>query len=807
MLPTRAVKLLQIASVWTLVCGDHEFSIPEGCKDKNTKYPLSSVTWSCFVFNWNKMSCWFDIKKLFPHKIDPGESYNITVFYNINYLFSNYLTEVSLSDRCLRKLDFAGEVGDTIFNFTLKSSHSKESLTRVIQFDNKQVVKPDKIKGLQLYRTKSTIYLKWRCPSTHEGMEFRIRYRSEFEKNNNVKDWQERTYIWIMNYSDYLFHFYNDSLPSNCSITLTNLTAFTSYDFIIDVIPRNGTRSGFWSDAFTITVRTDDDIPQAVPEFYPGYYSSVNESYIKIYWKPIPRLKRCGTITNYRVAIKKLDDKESNKEVLIPPTNVSSNILIDHNQINRIELTQMNRKGYPNISDAHIFVFPDYSRPKLPRKFKVQTLNTTSILLTWEISETDNRPFKELSTVTVVWCNGTLPNICFEPIASRIFPLHIESINTSTVIMLGIGNYSDYIYGLSLEAETKEGLLISSGIHWYEDCIYHMNGGPTIRPVIDRILPYNHNTVLVQWKPYNCQQSGAVIGSYLIRFCETEGKVCTGPYQTRNSSTDMHSYVLSDLRNGRCYSIEVGTEHKYEKTNGPWSEPVHYDVPEFQGFQQSGIVAGSVIAGVVAFIVLIIIGVRLLRHKCKKADAETRIDYTVRIIKTTNSTESECLLEKKKTFGDSGFDGSDDSRYNDADDSNVTRLHNFNNDEASSVIDRFVIDKYKEQIYSSEHNNTSNILPSDSDMNDGTYREFITHSSDDDSDTSSTETDREISEVSGDGQQIQPEIKAIPDILLPRSSLNNRSSLEGPCLTIDSYCKVHQNTNENECIEPGCEKA
>ncbi|XP_063435104.1 uncharacterized protein LOC134716195 [Mytilus trossulus] len=800
MLSTKVVELLHFVYLWTLVSGNHEFSIPKGCKYKNTKYPLSSVSWSCFVFNWNKMSCWFDMEKLFNHERNTKESYNITVSYEINYISFQSFTEVSLSDRCLQKLDFTGEVGHT--TFTLKISHLNKSMTRVIQFDNKQAVKPEAIKGLQTNRTKSTIHLEWKCPSTYEGMEFRIRYRSEYTKNNTMKEWQERKYIWNMTYSDYMFHFYNYSLPSNCSVTLTNLTAFTKHDIIVDVIPRNGNRSGFWSYPFTITITTDDDIPQAVPEFYPGYFSSVNESCIKIYWKPIPRVKRCGNITNYRVTIITLNDKESNKEILIPPTKISLDTLIDPNQTNRIELTQSNRRGYPNVPDAHIFVFPDNSRPALPTQFKVETLNNSLVLLTWKISsETDNSSFKELSTVTVVWCHGTLPNICFEPIESKIFPLHIESINTFTVVSLGKGNYSDYIYGLTLGAETKEGLLISSGIYWYEDCVYHINGEPPIGPVIDRVLPYNHNAVLVQWNRHTCQQSGGVIGYFLIRFCETMGKACKGPYHIRNSSTDKSSHVLSNLRNGQHYKIEVGTKHKYEKTNGPWSEPVYYDVPEVQGSQNIIIVVGTAVAGVVAFVILITIGVRLLRHKCKKVDEETRIDYTVSIKKTTNTTEYECLLEKKKTFGgDSGFDGSGELRYNDADDSNVTRLHRLNSHDASSMLDGIVIDHFKEQ--TSEHNNTSHNVPIDSDMNDGTYREFITHSSDDDSDTSSSETDSQISEVSCDGQQIQHRIEDIPDILLPRSSLNERSTLEETSLTIDSYCKGYQNRNEDERIEP-----
>lgn len=76
-------------------------------------------------------------------------------------------------------------------------------------------------------------------------------------------------------------------------------------------------------------------------------------------------MKRCGNITNYRVTIITLNDKESNKEILIPPTKVSLDTMIDPNEVSRIELTQMNRRGYPKVPDAHIFVFPHNSRKYL----------------------------------------------------------------------------------------------------------------------------------------------------------------------------------------------------------------------------------------------------------------------------------------------------------------------------------------------------------------------------------------------------------------------------------------------------------
>ena len=53
----------------------------------------------------------------------------------------------------------------------------------------------------------------------------------------------------VFQFSDFIFH-----------MQLRNLTAFTSYDIIVDLIPcNNGTREGFWSDHFNITVKTDDD--------------------------------------------------------------------------------------------------------------------------------------------------------------------------------------------------------------------------------------------------------------------------------------------------------------------------------------------------------------------------------------------------------------------------------------------------------------------------------------------------------------------------------------------------------------------
>lgn len=81
-------------------------------------------------------------------------------------------------------------------------------------------------------------------------------------------------------------------------------------------------------------------------------------------FQPISPVKRCGIITNYRVTVNNVGNDETRKKkiIMISPDKTSYGLSVDPNQINRIELTQKTRLGYPNKSDAGIYVFPENLR-------------------------------------------------------------------------------------------------------------------------------------------------------------------------------------------------------------------------------------------------------------------------------------------------------------------------------------------------------------------------------------------------------------------------------------------------------------
>lgn len=67
-----------------------------------------------------------------------------------------------------------------------------------------------------------------------------------------------------------------------------------------------------------------------------------------------------------------------------------------------------------------------------------------------------------------------------KPIKSRVIPLRTKTTTNNTTITVEVGNLWNYIYGISVEAETKDRMFISSGIHWYKDCLYSVDGSNTL---------------------------------------------------------------------------------------------------------------------------------------------------------------------------------------------------------------------------------------------------------------------------------------------------------------------------------------
>ena len=81
-------------------------------------------------------------------------------------------------------------------------------------------------------------------------------------------------------------------------------------------------------------------------------------------FQPISPVKRCGIITDYRVTVNSVGNDEAGKKkiIIVSPNKTSYGLSVDPNQITHIELTQKTRLGYPNNSDAGIYVFPENLR-------------------------------------------------------------------------------------------------------------------------------------------------------------------------------------------------------------------------------------------------------------------------------------------------------------------------------------------------------------------------------------------------------------------------------------------------------------
>lgn len=81
-------------------------------------------------------------------------------------------------------------------------------------------------------------------------------------------------------------------------------------------------------------------------------------------FQPTSPVKRCGIITNYRITVNNIGNGQAGKNeiIIVSPNKISYGLSLYQKQINRIDLTQKTRLGYPNKPDAGIYVFPENLR-------------------------------------------------------------------------------------------------------------------------------------------------------------------------------------------------------------------------------------------------------------------------------------------------------------------------------------------------------------------------------------------------------------------------------------------------------------
>lgn len=613
----------------------------------------------CIVTNWENLACWFD----FGVKYKNNTWNKLTVYTGMLYQSNSTVDNryIKFNGTCV-EIKFPKE------SFSLAQTFVDIILTNKIRnvfehsgtfvFDPVIYVKPDPIIKFTAERNATKIRLVWFHSNNSMKKKFRIQYRSEYDDDN----------YWML----------HDIKGYN--MILSNLTPYTMYYIKIDVRPifDNGSETGYWSETFKTSHKTKEDVPSAVPKFWPGYFSPTEDG-IEIYWKPIDVKERCGIIQSYRVTMQEVlpfGKIENTTTETFPPDRVSYKIQLELQKKYKIKLTQRTNVGYPIKDDSHIDVFPNEYRPKLSSLYNVEALNDSLVVITWGPASLDgvNEEIKELSVYQIVWCNGTFQDKCLGPIESKVIPFDKPEVQNITMSLEG--HYTDYNFGISAVAETRKGLFISSGIIWYKGCVY-LRDGISIK-ALDLTFPLDkdqENGLYFEWTPYNCHESVGKVESYIIKSCITDkqGVSCQEKEERITVPSSSTNYTLKDLTVDKLYLVKIAPILNNGRI-GQWSnsKPVLFAGKTAKAVvnETQNLVWGAVIGGGIAIICLSVAAILFIRRGCKKVEDDVR-EINTPVIKKSHLDNMEAhssgsdtreshlpLLKNNHTTNDSGFGGS-----------------------------------------------------------------------------------------------------------------------------------------------------
>ncbi|XP_061182403.1 uncharacterized protein LOC133190732 [Saccostrea echinata] len=528
--------------------------------------PQKVVNGSCLVFNWQNMTCVWDLGVVYRHSDNSDMSitaqYNTTVedFTHLDYDVSLHWSvythlspckNVKIEGKCLSCTIMENDGRDSYkrgaYVFVVNITNNRRPETSVsshFYFNTDELVQPAKVENIRTEVNKTGMMISWSHSKPYMSLRFKIEYRSEWESA-----WKEEIYTReIDDFTDLT------EISRRMSTNLVNLIPYTTYKIRISCIPIvQGEVKGFWSEVTTIKAKTLEDVPSAVPRVQPSFFSCLNVTCdkVEIYWKPIEQKDIRCAVMQYK--IESMSPKSPHhKPVYANQNSVSAKMPISTNVTNNISIIPFNGKTnqFPDLEPSVLVIPPKSQWPKSPVHTEALSNSITSrhVTLSWSFpAHFKNIPFN--GDFTVVWCKKSNEGKC----QGELNWLTTVS-NTSHHLEVSEGTtVDDYMYGIAANGYFG-GLRSSSGIAWVE-CVHFTNKTLSeklnVKFVLDDI---DQNAMKIVWYRYNCKQFRGHVTQYRIKYCEFRS--CEETSTFANVSRYVSNYTLRGLSPTK-YSVWV----------------------------------------------------------------------------------------------------------------------------------------------------------------------------------------------------------------------------------------------------------
>lgn len=598
----------------------------------------------CKVYNWQTMTCMWDLKVLYRHA-------NLSAGWSVDWTVHDAWSACpnqSLNGTCLVCIWKAGHGQDAyrretyLFRITVDSGSRNVSQSISEKINTRQFVEPKEVQGLVASPNKTFITLTWTHSNHIEDKRYRIRYSSQWtnfteEKEINLDGNKIEKYL------------------------IRELTPYTTYQIKVDVIPLiNGTEMGYWSKVEMAVTRTLEDVPGKNPKLFPHFYECADNecNNATIYWQPTSIKDRHGVLTEYIIWIENMTDHSRSKVIIIQDTStIRYNLYLnnkDNNNTYKIFLSQRTKEGKAK-QDSFFYILPKATRPPQAKVDWVEA-NGTHVYIRWQ-----NPSNMEIEWNGIVYCKGTYDTGCQDVIKTII----VRN-TTSYYIDMGtdISEYDNYIFGVSTITHTTKsydlpaGKMTGSPIYWSR-CNYHLDGVPDRPLKIKRDNITDADNFHIKWEPYTCDEVRGHVTRYIVTYCvQNTSILCTykNGKKVKVVST-ISSYTIENVEKGKTYFVWVQAKLHNENISPIQTDPIEMFVrnvpaqPVKEADLHTVYIAVGVAGGVVFIIFIALLIAYFVWKHCHVSEEDIAIDLPT-IRKASNSSKS----------SDGGYDGSGESK-------------------------------------------------------------------------------------------------------------------------------------------------
>lgn len=542
--------------------------------------PRKVVKEECRVYNWESMTCTWDLGVHYNH----SKHVNVSVVWVTNDTQQD-CPKLTTTSCHWDKRYYSHGLSYTILievNYMFKNK-LLEQAGKIIRIDSDKKVEPAPVENLKAVPNNSScIVLIWQVPNVF------LRSKKFVQQIRAPKgNWTDiRTGI-----SSYT-HQHNSSHES----WVCDLEPHTGYDFRIAVYPisvLDGQKTGFRSQWRSVFARTEEDVPSAAPRTCPGCYFDLGDTNqgsdmshtsrkVRVMWKDIPEAARRGRLTHFTVSFVGLDSNQ-NGSIICAMTNTepsATSVLLElpsRHENYRVRIVGATSKGESPFG-SFILVPALEKRPQPPKRFLVKrnkdARGSERLFLSWAAlgsvpSERSASPGhhkrprrlgaigRPVKNLYILWCQGNrISWQCEDEVKWVLLPP--EQVTYELVTDLTQVDPYDLLIGISVQ-ERDGANIMSSGVHW-STCVYTRDQKPQTAPLNVRISPTSTkaDSLVVLWERRECHEETSYITEYLVRYCPSSSNdVCVGDRTAVNVSSDVTSATLPHLARSTKYLIHV----------------------------------------------------------------------------------------------------------------------------------------------------------------------------------------------------------------------------------------------------------